>query len=102
MYGKTKGKGNRGNKWRWNEQVGDAIDQKKKAFKLWCMNRSMESKNNYRKARHKTKKVIAKDKKQDAEEKMSVLCTKPNVFKFVKFIREEGRDIEGGGCMKDR
>ena len=34
---------------------------------------------------------------------MSVLRTKPNdVFKFVKFMRKEGRDIEGGGCMKDK
>ena len=34
---------------------------------------------------------------------MNVLCTKPNdVFKFVKFIRKEGKDIEGGGCMKDK
>ena len=34
---------------------------------------------------------------------MSVLCTKPNdVFKFVKFMRKEGRDIEGGGRMKDK
>ena len=34
---------------------------------------------------------------------MNVLCTKPNnVFKFVKFMRKEGRNIEGGGCMKDR
>ena len=34
---------------------------------------------------------------------MNVLCTKPNdVFKFVKFMRKEGRDIDGGGCMKDK
>ena len=34
---------------------------------------------------------------------MSVLCTKPNdVFKFVKFMRKEGRDIEGGCCMQDK
>ena len=32
-----------------------------------------------------------------------MLCTKPNdVFKFVKFMRKEGRDVEGGGCMKDK
>ena len=38
--------------------------------------------------------------KQEAEEEMSVLCTKPNdVFKF---MRKEGRDIDGGGCMKDK
>ena len=76
---------------------------KKKAFKLWCTNRSTESKNNYRKARNKTKKVITKAMKQEAEEEMKVLCTKPNnVFKFVKFMRKEGRDIEGGCCMKDK
>ena len=41
--------------------------------------------------------------RQEAEEEMNVLCTKPNdVFKFVKFMRKEGRDIDGGGCMKDK
>ena len=95
---KDEREGRWGNTWWWNEQVGDAIDRKNKAFKLWCTNRSMESKNKYRKARNETKKVIAKAVKQEAEEVMSVLCTKPNdVFKFVKFMRKEGRDIEGGG-----
>ena len=61
----------------------------------------MERKINYRKARNETKKVNAKAMKQEAEE-MNVLCTKPNnVFKFVKFMRKEGRDTEGG-CMKDK
>ena len=41
--------------------------------------------------------------RQGAEEEMNVPCTKPNdVFKFVKFMRKEGRDIDGGGCMKDK
>ena len=76
----------RGNTWWWNEQVKDAIDRKKKAFKLWCTNRSAENKNKYRKARNETKKVISKAMRQKAEEEMNVLCTKPNdVFKFVKF-----------------
>ena len=79
------------------------IHQKKKAFILWCTNRSTESKSNYRKARNEIKKIIAKAMKQEAEEEMSVLCTKPNdVFNFVKFMRKEGRDIESGGCMKDK
>ena len=51
----------------------------------------------------KTKKVIAKSIKQEAEEEMNVLCTKPNyVFNFVKFMRKEERYIEGGGCTKDK
>ena len=41
--------------------------------------------------------------RQEAEEEMNVLCTKlKDVFKFVKFMRKEGRDIDGGGCMKDK
>ena len=41
--------------------------------------------------------------KQEAEEEMSVLCTKPNnFFKFVKFMRKETRDIKGRSCMKDK
>ena len=103
MCGKTKARGDWGSTWWWNEQVKDAIDRKKKAFKLWCTNRSAENINKYRKARNETKKVIAKAMRQEAEEEMNVLCTKPNdVLKFVKFMRKEGRDIDGGGCMKDK
>ena len=51
----------------------------------------------------KQRKVIAKAMQQKAEEEMNVLSTKPNdVFKFVKFMRKEGRDTEGGGCMKNK
>ena len=65
--------------------------------------RDAENKNKYRNARNETKKVIAKTMRQEAEEEMNMLCTKPNdVFKFVKFMRKEGRDIDGGGCMKDK
>ena len=46
LRGKTKARGSRGNTWWWSELVKDAIDRKKKAFKLWCTNRSAESKNN--------------------------------------------------------
>ena len=103
LCGKTKARGDRGNPWWWNEEVNDAIDRKKKAFKLWCMNRSAENKNKCRKARNETKKVIAKAMRLEAEEEMNVLCTTPNdVFKFVKFMRKEGRDTDGGGCMKDK
>ena len=41
--------------------------------------------------------------KQAAEEEMKVLCDKPNeVFKLVKFMRKDGKDINDGGCVKDK
>ena len=80
-----------------------AIDRKKKAFITWCKNRSAENKSNYRKARNRTREVVAKAMKQAAEEKMKVLYNKSNdVFKLVKFMRRGGKDINGGGCMKDK
>ena len=39
--------------------------------------------------------------KQAAEEEVKVLCDKLNeVFKLVKFMRKDEKDINGGGCMK--
>ena len=41
--------------------------------------------------------------KQAAEEEIKVLCDKPNeVFKLVKFMRKDGKDMNGGGCMKNK
>ena len=103
LCGKTKGRRDQENTWWWNEQVKEAIDRKKKALNTWCKNRSPENKNNYRKARNQTKKVVAKAMKQAAEEEMKVLCDKPNeVFKRMKFMRKDGKNINGGGCMKDK
>ena len=46
--------------------------------------------------------MVAKAMKQEAEEEMKVLYNKSNdVFKLVKFMRRDGKDINGGGCMKD-
>ena len=40
--------------------------------------------------------------KQATEEEIKVLCDKPNeVFKLVKIMKKDGKDINGGGCMKD-
>ena len=46
--------------------------------------------------------MVATAMKQATEEEMKVLYSKSNdVFKLVKFIRRDGKDINGGGCMKD-
>ena len=98
VCGKTKARGDRGNTWWWNEQRMLQIEKRKR---LNCGAHIDQRKvKNHRKAKNKTKKVIAKAMK---EEETNVLCTKPNdVFTFEKFMKKEGRAIEGGGCMKDK
>ena len=41
--------------------------------------------------------------KTEAEKEMEELREKPNkVFKFIKFIKRDGKDVEGGKWIKDR
>ena len=48
---------------------------------------------------NQTKKVIAKAMKTEAEKEMEELREKPNkIFKFVKFMKRDGKDVEGGKC----
>ena len=96
----TKGRGDRGNTWWWNEQPKDAIGCKKKRFKIWCKTQSAKNKSDYRRTRNRAKKVLAKAMKQEAEEEMNALYNKPyDLFKFVKFMRKGGKDMHGGGGM---
>ena len=103
VCGKIKGRRDRGNTWWWNEEVKDAIKIKKKAFSEWCKNRSEENKDSYKKQKNRTKKVVATAMKKEAERELEGLCGKPNnVFRLVKFMKREGRDIDGGRCMKGK
>ena len=53
--------------------------------------------------RNQTKKVIAKAIKAEAEKEMEELREKPNkIFKFVKLMKRDGKDVEGGKWIKGR
>ena len=53
--------------------------------------------------RNQTKKLIAKAMKTEAEEEMEEIPKKLNtIFKFVKFTKRDGKDVEGGKWIKGR
>ena len=53
--------------------------------------------------RNQTKKVIAKAMKTEAEKEVEELREKPNkIFKFVKFMKRDGKDVGGGKWIKGR
>ena len=53
--------------------------------------------------RNQTKKVIAKAMKTEAEIEKEELREKPNkIFKFVKLMKRNGKDVEGGKWIKGR
>ena len=85
------------NKWWGNEEVRNAIARKKEAFKTFCKTGLEEHKISYWKMKNQTKKVIAKAMNTEAEKEMEELCNKPNkIFKFVKLMKRDGIDVEGG------
>ena len=80
-----------------------AIARKKEAFETFCKTGLEEHEISYRKMRNQTKKVIAKAMKTEAEKEMEEIREKPNkIFKFVKFMNWDGKDVEGGKWIKGR
>ena len=103
LSGKKKVRKNGGNKWWWNEEVRNAMARKKEAFKTFCKTGFEEHKIFYRKMRNQTKKVIAKAMKTEAEKEIEELREKPNkVFKLVKLMKRNGKDIKGRKWIKGR
>ena len=75
----------------------NAKARKKEAFETFCKTAPEEHKIFYWKMRNQTKKVFAKAMKTEAEKDMEELRKKPNkIFKFVKFMKRDGKDDEEG------
>ena len=103
LCGKKKVRKNGANKWWRNDEVKNAIARKKEVFKMFCKTRLEEHKISYRKMRNQTKKVIVKAMKTEAEKGMEELREKPiKIFKFVKFMKRDGKDVERGIWIKGR
>ena len=65
VHRKKKGRKNHGDTWWWNEEVKEAIQHKKVAYKM-CKNRSEENKAKYN-IKNQTKKAVANSMRKEAE-----------------------------------
>ena len=99
---KKKGRRDQGDTFWWNEDVKEAIARKKDAHKEMCKSGKEANKARYIKnMKNRAKKVVAKAMKEVAEwdqRKLSEYLIK--VFKFVKSMKRDGKDVEGGRCMR--
>ena len=81
----------------------EAIQQKKVACNKMCKNRSEENKAKYMNIKNRTKKVIADSMRKEAEKELTKLNKKSNnIFTLVKFMKKDGKDIEGDRCMRGK
>ena len=89
VCGKKKGRRNNGDTWWCNEEVKEAIQQKKVAYVKMCKNRSEENKAGYRNIKNKTKTVVTNSMRKETEKELTKLNKKPNnIFTLVKFMKK--------------
>lgn len=101
VCGKRKGRRDKGNTWWWNEEVKEAIANKKDAHKEMRKNRTEENKARYVRMRNRAKRAVVKAMKEETVQELKELDKSPNeVFKFVKSMKKDGKDVEGGRCMR--
>ena len=76
----------------------EVVQQKKVAYKKMC---------NQRKTRLNIRtsqiKVVANSMRKEAEKELTKLNKKQNnIFTLVMFMKKDGKDIEGGRCMRGK
>ena len=100
VCGKKNGRRIHGDTWWWKEELKEATRQKKAAYEKMCKNRSEKNKAKYQKS---TKKEVANSMRKETKRELKKLNKKPNnIFSLVKFIKKDGKDIEGGRCMRGK
>ena len=99
VCGKKSRRDRRGVRW-WNEEVKDTIARKKAAFKELCRFPSEENKTTY-KRRNQTRKIVARAMRMEANQELNDLYQNSNsAFYFLKRMKKEGKDVEGGRCLR--
>ena len=103
VCGKKKSRRDRGDTWRWNEEIKDTIARKKAAFKELCRFPSEENKTQYNRLRNQTRKVVAIAVRKEAEQELNDLYQNSNsVFCFLRRMKKEGKNLEGERCLRGR
>ena len=96
VCGKKKSRRDQGDMWWWNEEVKDTIARKKAAFKELCRFPSEENKNQYKRIRNQTRKIVATAMRKEASQELNNLYHNSNsVFYFLRRMKKEGKDVEG-------
>ena len=100
VWGK-KSRRDQGGMWWWNDEVKDTITRKKAAFKELCRFPSEQNKTQYKRIRNQTRKIVTRAMRKEANQELNNLYQNSNsVFYFLKRMKKEGKNVEGGRCLR--
>ena len=89
--------------WWWNEEVAEAVRDKKIKYEKWKKENTEEARMEYKKSRQNAKRVIssAKEKKQKewANDLNDSKCQN-EIFRMAKQMVKERQDITGLNCIE--
>ena len=95
------GRRSKGDTWWWNEVVKEAVSRKKEAHKAMCQNNTVKNKRRYKNMQNKAKKIVSKVMREKVEEALTELINCQNgMFRLVKLLKTDSKDVEGGRCMR--
>ena len=70
--------------------------------KEMCKSGTEANKTRYKNMKNRTKKIVAKAMKEAVERELRELSDHPNkVFRLVKSMKKDEKDVEGGRCMRN-
>ena len=104
VCGWTKGTCRHGETWWWDDSVKKAIDTKRKTFKEWRREQTIEKKAEYNAAKKCAKKAVACARKEASEKLMDEMeadNSSKKIFKIARQTVKDGKDVIGNGCVRD-
>ena len=102
--GRTKGQQVHRETWWWNEEVDRAVAEKRNWYRIWSKSKTEANKMVYNQMRKYARKVVYSDKESYEREfgvRLENEAGKGNLFKAVKRIVRQGKDVVGNSSTKN-
>ena len=90
--------------WWWNEEVQEAIKNKKVAYKRWQREGTEVARRDYKSSRNRAKREVARAKENAWSEWSQNINTsegRQKMFRVAKQLKKEKKDVVGGKYIKD-
>jgi hypothetical protein len=104
VCGRSKGRPRHRETWWWNDDVAEAVDQKRKLFRVWKKTKSKRDEEAYQASKRMAKKKVygaQEAERKKLVEKLEQQEGRGNMFRAAKQMVSKNKDIVGDGCIKD-